>query len=219
MRKNQGVIGFLVSGSNPFSPKNFRGFLKSLCSNTSLKNLGLGLKGFLLAEENWLDLIEALDENNGLVSLELGCKGISDENFGRLMEALSGHKSLKRLELLLQVTPEEENRDEEDTNLRRRSKLKLQRTRGVVSLLGKNKTITHIGMDACDEELWSSEVLPSLKINKLRPRVHAIGAVPEELKLGFIIRDLGVIKDDLNLILLYVSEHGVLLAKAANHAP
>jgi hypothetical protein len=152
--------------------------------------------------EEKLVLIQALAENEGLLTLNLNSVPIADEIWIALWRLVARHSKLEKL-----VLPQYGGTTWRDGNTDEQKTLRMQ---VVVDALHFN-TVLHIidlRRDDFDREILDSTVYPLLLTNRYRPRVGAITEVQGPLRCKLLGRALGLISSkNPALIWLFLSEN------------
>jgi hypothetical protein len=151
------------------------------------------------SDEDKLVLVQALAENEGLVTLTLGLEAlITDEVWVALWQSLAHHPKLEEIRL-----PEYRNAWRDGTT----DAQKTLRTQAMVDALRINTVLHTIALRRVDfdEETLNSTVNPLLLANKYRPRVGAIAEVEGPLRCKLLGRALGSISSNPSLIWMFLS--------------
>jgi hypothetical protein len=153
------------------------------------------------SDEERLVLVQALAENEGLVTLHLKSAPITDEIWVALWRSVAHHPKLEKL-----VLPQYRHIAWRDGNTDAQKTLRMQ---VMVDALRVN-TVLHtieLNRSAFDEEVLDSTVYPLLLANRYMPRVGAITEVEGPLHHKLLGRALGSISSNPSLIWMFLSEN------------
>jgi hypothetical protein len=151
------------------------------------------------SEEERLVLVQALAENEGLVTLDLRYRPLSDEIWIALWQSVARHPKLEKL-----VLPHVGGTFGYDLAMDTQKTLRMQAMMDVLRV----NTVLHtiqLNRDGFDSEILDSIVYPLLLANKYRPRVGAITDVEGTLRHKLLGRALGSISSNPSLIWMFLS--------------
>jgi hypothetical protein len=190
----------------------------ALRGNSSLKSIILRADQLLKvnAEEDVLAFAQALQENQGLVNLTLELQSVTDANVQVLCRSLERHPSLEILRLQRQDHFNmAEHRVEPNQRIPVSDERKTRRTQCILQMMRIN-TILHtiqLDEDEFDLRLLRDEVRPRLQANLYRPRISAIAEAPDNLRPALLYRALRAVKDQPNLLWMFLSDNKDMLLR------
>jgi hypothetical protein len=151
------------------------------------------------SDEDRLVLVQALAENEGLVTLYLKSAPISDEMWNALWQSVARHPKLEKI-----IFPNGYISTWRDGTTNAHNTLRMQ---VMVDALRVNTVLHTIQLSrvAFDEEILDSTVYPLLLANRYRPRVRAITEVEGPLRCKLLGRALGSVSSNPSLIWMFLS--------------
>jgi hypothetical protein len=155
------------------------------------------------SDEDKLVLVQALAENEGLVTLDLNSRPITDEMWTVLWQSAARHPKLEKL-VLPRRYPQYFRTTWRDGNTDAQKTLRMQ---AMVDALRINTVLHTIDLrrDDFDEEILDSTVYPLLLANRYRPRVGAIAGEEGPLRCKLLGRALALVSSNPSLIWMFLS--------------
>jgi hypothetical protein len=153
---------------------------------------------FRCSDEDKLYAMQALAENEGLVTLDLESARIADEIWVALWQSVAHHPKLEKISLPRYVSTWRDGNKEAQ---------KILRMQVMVDALRVNTVLHTIALRRVDfdEDILDSTVYPLLLANKYRPRVGAIAEVEGLLRCKLLGWALGSISSNPSLIWMFLS--------------
>jgi hypothetical protein len=166
----------------------------TLRGNTSVTTLGLHGR---CSHEERLVLVQALAENEGLVTLSFSAAPITGEIWIALWQSAAHHPKLEENFLPQGNTWRDGTTDAQKTN----------RTQVMVDALHVNNVLLTIELNRVDydEDILDSTVYPLLLANKYRPRVRVIAQEEGEHRRMLLGRALGSTSNNPSLMWMLLS--------------
>jgi hypothetical protein len=153
----------------------------------------------LCSDEERLVLVQALAENEGIVTLDLKSDTTTDEIWIALWRSVAHHPKLEKIILpRYRSTWRDGNTDTQKT-------LRMQVMVDALRINTVLHTIEPFRSDDFDEEILDSTVYPLLLANRYRPRVRAIAKKKGPLRPKLLGRALGSISSNPSLIWMFLS--------------
>jgi hypothetical protein len=135
-----------------------------LRGNSRLKSFGKDFSDSRSSNREVLSIANALQENQGLIKLDLKCRNsnMNDETWGAVCDSIKTHPTLEVLHLY--VGPP------------RAPDVITSRIQALVDMIKVNNSISTIDVHHSywEHEMYQGSVIPYLKTNRLRPRLLAI---------------------------------------------
>jgi hypothetical protein len=194
--------------------KSDRGPVKLICCEIDSQTIAHALTGNSRVTTLKLDsrrtndagmalLVAALANNRGLVDLNLFNKNISDDNWTILCQSLQAHPTLTNLDLR-NTRPRIRI-----VGIRLTADQKAHRTRLLAEMMRHNTILHTIALreNERDEQIYTESILPYLKTNRYRQRVHAIKKADVALRGPLLGRALQTepVRNDSNLRWMFLS--------------
>jgi hypothetical protein len=152
------------------------------------------------SDEDRLVLVQALAENEGLVTLDLSSIPITDEIWIALWRSVARHPKLEKLVLPPHGSTWRGETTDAQNTLRMQVMVDALRVNTVMHTIDLNHNYF-------DDEILESTVYPLLLANRYRPRVGAITEVEGMLRPKLLGRALGSISSNPSLIWMFLSEN------------
>jgi hypothetical protein len=150
------------------------------------------------SDEDKLYLMQALAENEGLVTLDLSSAPITDDMWIALWQSVAHHPKLEQLVLPLDGDTWRDGMTEAQKTLRMQVMVDALRVNTVLHIIELNRV--HF-----DGAMLDSTVYPLLLANMYRPRAGAISEVEGPLRHKLLGRALGSISSKPSLIWMFLS--------------
>jgi hypothetical protein len=151
------------------------------------------------SDQDKLYLMQALAENEGLVTLSLNGVPITDEIWIALWQSVAHHPKLEKIILPQYRSPWRDGNTDAQKTLRTQVMVDALRINTVLH------TIEPLHSDDFDEDILDNTVYPLLLANKYRPRVGGITEVEGPLRHKLLGRALGSISSNPSLIWMFLS--------------
>jgi hypothetical protein len=150
------------------------------------------------SDEDVLVLVQALAENEGLVTLDLSSFTITDEVWVTLWRSVERHPKLEKIRIHQYRSFLRDGNTDAQKTLRTQAMVDALRVNTVLHSIELNRVAFH-------EDVLDSTVYPLLLANRYRPRVGAITELEDPLRCKLLGRALGSISSNPNLIWLFLS--------------
>jgi hypothetical protein len=152
-------------------------------------------------------LVQGLEQNRGLVRLDLSNRVVNDANWKALCKSLKAHPTLEVLGLRT-TTSSTERRDPEFETTKKNRMLDLE------EMLKVNTLMHTIDLDSteCNESLLQHSIQPRLKRNLYQPRVSAMNKDDSLLRAKLLGRALGSKQESPDALWMFLSQNEDIVA-------